>query len=201
MRFKTFFTEMAMQTGDDLAMVKQGDSNFVIFRPTIALKKLLESGDTEQIYQSNDLLGTISLNDNSKAMEVGSVWAQKGYGPLLYLLAMSANPEYGLMPSRIPSQVSEAAANVWKNFANGPGQTLVTAHDSGFQNHDEPFLNKKYTIKAPHPNYQNMLNKGHQFFKNDKFGEQLTHLQEYADYKLRSEMGKIYGGYRPGDYD
>lgn len=193
MRFKEFITEMAMQTGEGLALVQYGNGLLVVFKPNPEFKKATFNMDFEKMQETNAILGIIQLRDNTlyKSMEVNAVWAVKGYGPLMYMLAMSSAQDYGLMPSRMNGQISPEAQNVWKNFYDGQGKKFVNYRKTKANHHQEDFLNKRYKIKNPHPNYEQMIQKGKIFFNNNQ--NAYEHFIEFADYILKSKMNKIYG--------
>lgn len=61
------------------------------------------------------VITTSDINSSFKLQEVGRVAAEKGYGPMMYEIAMAyINPGY-LMPSR-DGDIRSGAWNVWKNF-------------------------------------------------------------------------------------
>jgi hypothetical protein len=61
------------------------------------------------------VITTSDINGSNKIQEVGRVAAEKGYGPLMYEMAMGyINPSF-LMPSR-DGDIRSEAWNVWKKF-------------------------------------------------------------------------------------
>ena len=200
MRFKQFmYSEMAMQTGTGLALIDE--ELMVLFSPTSTLKQAARMGDFDAMEQSGSVLGVVETRDNTlyQSDEIDQIWAERGYGPLLYLLTMTRAGDYGLTPSRIRNQVSPQAQNVWSQFASGKGKDFVTSsplvNDEGEQaaHHEEPHLNQKYVIKQAYPEYKKMLMRGKRFFAKDQYDEWKTHLLEFGDAKLRGEMNQIYG--------
>lgn len=72
----------------------------------------LYSKSEDKIY---GVITTSDLNGSNKIQEVGRVAAEKGYGPLMYEMAMGyINPGF-LMPSR-DGDIRSEAWNVWKKF-------------------------------------------------------------------------------------
>tara|TARA_Y100000034_G_scaffold113299_1_gene148168 strand:- start:661 stop:1548 length:888 start_codon:yes stop_codon:yes gene_type:complete len=187
-----FFTEMAMQTGQGLALVQNGQT-FILFKPDVRARRVFQRADWDEMVETNIIMGVIDVRDNTQygSMEVDSVWAQPGYGPLMYMIAMTSAGDYGMMPNRTP-KVTGAAKNVWQQFDQGAGQDLVTPHDVGADHHKEPYMNQKYTLNQPNPDIPQMLAKGERFFRGDRHGELRTNFIEFADGLLRSEMENLY---------
>tara|TARA_Y100001937_G_C7131160_1_gene337452 strand:+ start:619 stop:1209 length:591 start_codon:yes stop_codon:yes gene_type:complete len=153
------------------------------------MKKGLENYDADEINEA--VIGAVELryNESLQTYEINSIYADKGYGPLLYLIAMTKSPE-GLIPSRT-SQVSKSAKSVWEQFYSGKGQGSVTFEPIKAGRHQEDYMNQKYFIKNPID-----LNKAESvtkdILKNDKYGEKLSMLEEAIDGRLRQEMRDIY---------
>jgi hypothetical protein len=133
----------------------------------------------------------LRYNETYSSWEVDRIYAQKGYGPLLYLLAMQEFGNEGLMPSRVRSQVSPAAKKVWKEFYSGQGRNHVTFEDTESSSHDEDYLNKKYFIrkKIPTGRAKSLHDK---VIGRDQYGERLNLLIEGADHAIKGEMDRIY---------
>lgn len=194
-------TEMPMQSGRGLAAVQEGGL-VVIFKPTMRLKRAVASQNADLLWNRAhvDVVGILEIRDNSlyQSLEVERIWAQKGYGPLLYMIGMSTDPERGMMPTRVQQHISDPAKNVWQQFSQGKGQHLVTPQDavndegSPASHHPEPYLNQKYVINKPHPEFGNMIARGQQFFQDDKYGEKKTNFIEFADGYLKHQMDQIY---------
>jgi len=76
------------------------------------LNFILYSKSEDKIYGA---ITTSDIHDSNKLQEVGRVAAEKGYGPLIYEMAMAyINPGF-LMPSR-DGDIRGEAWNVWKKF-------------------------------------------------------------------------------------
>jgi len=151
------------------------------------------------------LLGVMDLgwSSQNKAYTVDQSWAKKGYGPIMYRLAMqyaqSDQPHVGLMPTPIRNQVSPEAENVWKNFYDGLGSTSVT-HKKSEQsrgkspNHDKEHLDRVYFSKEPIIGLEQALANSEKMFAKqvDPYGERRMTLVEAAAFHIRGEMDKIY---------
>lgn len=193
MTFKSYLCEMAMQTGEGLALLNENNAFLVLFKPDYRLKIALKKQDTDLIEQFEDhIVGAISIRDNTlyKSAEVDRVYAQQGYGPLLYILAMCANGH--LMSSRVYGQVSDDAKGVWQNFDKGVGKNLVNRQSLKVKHHDEDYLNKKYKLKQSYPMYEKLLKKGNAFFMFDTYGEMRNSLMELAEVVLHRKVNTLY---------
>jgi len=151
------------------------------------------------------LLGVMDLgwSSQNKAYTVDQSWAKKGYGPVMYRLAMQAahddQPHVGLMPTPIRNQVSPEAENIWKNFYDGLGSASVT-HKRSEQsrgkspNHDKEHLDRIYFSKEPIVGLEQAIANNDEIFTKqaDPYGEQKMTLVEAAAFHIRDEMGKIY---------
>ena len=137
------------------------------------------------------ITGVVRLdwNGKDKSFEIGEIWAKKGYGPAMYILALEQAGRRGLTPSRIKGQVSAEAQAVWQKFYNGPGQQYATNEPIDTV-HGKPFLDSIYhtTGKGVQKdkalrNHQRIFNK-----KRDPYDELLDKLLETAAMHLRGEM-------------
>ena len=196
-----FLTEMAMQSGRGLAAAQEGGM-VVVFKPTARIRSAVNSLNADALWDraSQDVMGIIETRDNLlyQSLEVERIWALPGYGPLMYMIGMSTQPDRGMMPTRVQQHISDPAKNIWQQFATGKGKDLVTPQNAPDeqgnlpQHHPEPYLNQKYVIKKPHPEFGNMIARGQQFFKDDPYGEKLTHFIEFADSYLKYQMDQVY---------
>lgn len=180
---------------DNLALFKSNNL-YMLFDPKIKLDPNLDNYDESFKY----ILGVIELrfNDKYNCFEVDSISAKQGYGPLMYLIGMTTAGDKGLIPSRINTQVTNDAKNVWKEFYNGKGTQFVNVLDlidgdnQIADQHNEEFLNKKYTIKKP-LSLNKLYGKTQMLLRNDQYGEKEYWLEELANDYLRQEMRGIYG--------
>lgn len=89
---------------EDTGLFVNDNGNWLFF--------ILYSKSEDKIYGT---ITTSDINGSLKLQTVGRVAAEKGYGPLMYEIAMAyINPGY-LMPSR-DGDIRSEAWNVWKKF-------------------------------------------------------------------------------------
>ena len=189
--------EMSSPSG--LALYKaEGSKLFILYNPK-TITKALKDYDTDEAEKS--IYGVIELRYNSSydTYEVERVTANKGFGPIMYLVALQFAGSKGLTPTRIKNQVSDAAKNIWKQFYDGVGAgyvknlDLINAED-GTQNtsHNEEYLNKKYILNKTYSDYNKMLNTNNKFLQNDKYGEMGDVIHDAGDVVLTRKMREIY---------
>lgn len=112
-------------------------------------KKMLDLEDLEKA-----IYGTIQVLEKDNFWMVGSVGANKGYGPLMYDLAMSKiYPEF-LVPDR--GSIKPGAQKVWEFINNNRKNEFVivaikklTSDKRNFGIHKNQILNQGYAIKTP----------------------------------------------------
>lgn len=96
---------------------QQGWETYVLYVPS-EVERMLTSGDIESDAIARAIMGFITVkpheNECWNAGEVKLSAAQKGYGPLMYQLAMN-DFAGGLFPDR--GSTSSAARNVWQKYA------------------------------------------------------------------------------------
>jgi hypothetical protein len=122
-----------------------------------------------------------------KAFKVEEIWAEKGYGPTLYRIAIQHAGRNGLMPSTIKGQVSPAAENVWKEFYDGKGSDFVDTKKSADDNHGVEHLDSIYYSNGPQINTSKAEQNHSKIFNKakDPYEEKLTTLLESADSVLQ----------------
>lgn len=141
------------------------------------------SGDFEKALNTHDpekiepyLLGAISWHDRRAMATMSAVWAQPGWGPVLYEIVMS---EINLHPHL--QKVTPEAQRIWNRFGERDDVEVVTVG-----NHYQ-----SYRLKNPIDTEQNerILNSvvGH-----DPYGERRSMLHEVSDLFLSSQMKGIY---------
>lgn len=95
-------------------------------------------------FSSDKNVGVIILDEKDSGYEVGGVFADKGYGPLMYRVAMSrVYPSY-VFPDRV--EVSEQASSVWKKFYQNPSIEHIPIKDNEF--HRDEHLNQMYRMRG-----------------------------------------------------
>ena len=100
----------------------------------------------------------------------------------------------GLMPTRVSSQITPAAKNIWQKFLTNKDVVSVPLEDTTA--HKEEFLNRKYLLKKKF-NTINLEKNNEIILRNDKFGEKRTLIVEGADKLLRNKMVEIYETIKP----
>ena len=188
-----------MSNPNGLALYKpEGVNTFILYNPK-TIYKGLKDYDSDEVEKS--IYGVIELRFNSSydTYEVERVVANKGYGPIMYLIALQFAGPKGLTPTRIKNQVSDQAKNVWKQFFDGIGSShtkpldLINPEDNTTNNsHNEEYLNKKYVLNKTFSQYNKMLNASKTFLKNDRYNEMSNMITDTGDTILTRKMREIY---------
>jgi len=174
---------------NNLGLVIDNDM-YYLYDPRIV--DVIDNQDWEEM--EDYILGGMATryNEENDAMEIVSIAAKKGYGPLLYLIGMSAAGNKGLIPSRHKNEVTPEAKNVWKEFFQGQGKPYIAQTiDLKDQIHPEPYLNKKYITSQPIDTYK-MYQNHQNVISNDPYGEREHSILELGDAFLTKEINKIY---------
>jgi len=135
-KFGTMVKEDMAQIGDiskDLVLVtgkRDGSDTFMILYN----------------YETQRIQGIIGFQDAGGDNHVSVVAAEKGYGPLMYELAMMYSSPKGLMPTR-NGDVKDSAKNVWIKFFNRDDIEKRTI-DLGSGGYGEPFSDFFYDEKG-----------------------------------------------------
>ena len=119
---------------------------------------------------------------------VEEIWAEKGYGPILYRLAIEQAGEIGITPSVIKKQVSKSASRVWKEFYDGKGSAYVRREPLGKKVHNVEWLDSVYYPDGGPVDRADGVRAHMDIFKDDRYGELETNLIETADALLREKM-------------
>jgi len=164
--------------------------SLVILYDYEAMKKAIQTSNLDSFKLA--IVGAIETRDNIKfgAYEVSSVWARKGYGPILYLLAVDFADIHGLIPNQNPSHLSSSAKKIWKMFYEHPDKVLVEPLKQKTLN-TEPYLKIKLLKKIKIGKDVAIANHL-KLVKNDKYGEILNSIVETADSILNSQMTSLY---------
>jgi len=198
MRFKKFLEDYLEEDAVmDISSIglfdSENDDMLALYNPQIA-QEGLKDYDGEKITSS--IFGVLTYRDSKdirKAIEVHKVSATKGYGPILYLLAMqkAKQRKRGLIPYHTPDLVSVEAKNVWKNFFEGKGKELVIKRKVEKDLHQEEYLNYMYSNKE-NKDLSSSLNLTTQLLKDDPYKEKKDLLVEaFAGY-VENAMRKLY---------
>jgi GNAT superfamily N-acetyltransferase len=125
---------------------------------------------------------------------IEQIWAEKGYGPILYRLAIEQAGETGITPSIIKNQVSKSASRVWKEFYDGKGFSYVRHEPLDKKVHDVEWLDSVYYSAGESDSSADGVRTHEKIFEDDPYDELETNLVETADALLREKMKKA--GYR-----
>lgn len=120
-------------------------------------------------------------------MYMDAVWAQKGFGPIAYKVAM--NMQGTMAPNWMESQLSRSAQKVWKEFFDGKGSKDVNKELVGVD--PKNYRHYWYSLKRPLSLNKNIKN-DERFIGKDPYGEKRGMLDELAEGILRSSMRSIY---------
>lgn len=159
---------------------------------TEEVKTSLENYDMGMFEENVVAASEYRINSKFDCLEIQTIHALKGYGPLLYLTLMEGSRGKGLCPTTIKGEVTEEAQAVWNKFLNPPegkkqlGKSLGKIHD----NHDNEALNHKYInvvdidIKTPMANHKKVIG-------DDKYGEKTTVILEGLDSFIKTKLHSI----------
>ena len=139
------------------------------------------------------ILGAIRLGVRSGTMLVEEVWAQRGYGPLLYRLALERSGHHGLAPSRIKGEVSDAASKVWKEFYDGKGSGYAEHKPASDKIHGVEWLDSIYYSSGSPVDKDRSLALNNKIFNKikDPYEERHDKFLEIVNTKLRTEMAAV----------
>ena len=169
------------------------DKTAVMYSPVDAVMEALNAYDMEAVEPY--IVGVIVLRHNSSnsAMEVDSVWAQKGFGPHLYMWALAYSGKLGLIANRISTKVSDAARTMWRSMYDGKNKDLVTKEPIGDSHHKHAELNYKYKLRRK-PRWLSVARrKNAEIVGHDPYDERKTILMEAGDSLLHGKMMDMYG--------
>lgn len=160
--------------GPDIQLIMY-DPKAILDRAMLAIKD--DTFDESMFMDGMELAvrGLVIIREPSDpcngAYEVANSVASKGFGPLMYDIAMSVAPNNTIMSDR--NKVSGAATNVWKHYYDNRGdvekkqldnvedpQTKDPNDDCQVHGDDKrPFLNFSYTSSGvnPHPMINNHM--------------------------------------------
>ena len=137
------------------------------------------------------IVGAARLGWRDGHFVVEEIFANKGFGPALYKLALEQAREYGLSPSLIKGQVSDQASSVWKQFYDGLGKDDVEHKPLEDKVHGKEHLDSLYFLKPGREIDSKQAVKNHNKIFNerkDPYEEKITHLMEAADSILRDKV-------------
>jgi hypothetical protein len=172
-----------MKTLENNALYISDDHRLVyLYKPDEELRQALEEYDTEDV--SDKILFVFGIKEENY---MDAIWAQKGYGPIAYMLAMELQGE--MAPYYMKSKVTPAAEKVWKEFFNGKGAKYVNKQLVGSD--PKNFRNYFYSLKKHLP-YKKNVKIDKEFINPDPYGEKRELLNEVAESILENSMNSIY---------
>ena len=189
--FKHFLEEAAIEDISNLGVYD--DNNFVILyeaNPVRAFIRRAVYEDPDKYDISKYIVGAVRLGWRDGNYTVEEIFANKGYGPVLYRLALERAGRHGLSPSKIKGEVSDAAQNVWKEFHSGKGMKNASFTPYEKPIHDIVYLDGVYHTKGPKVNREEAENVHNKIFSKarDPYDELITHLVEEAAFLLRDKV-------------
>jgi hypothetical protein len=126
---------------ETLALYKSFVSDGVIFIVLYDCTKPFDINCIRGIVEVKvDLVGTQRIHSSDKVI------AAKGYGPLMYLIAIDNSGVNGLT-SDLTGKTSQAAERVWKEFYDGKGSKLVDSMPFVHPTRDEAWFNVRHTSR------------------------------------------------------
>ena len=192
--WRKYLTEEAIE---DLS--KSGlylDNNFIViydYEPMSADIKRSVDEDPDEYDIKKYIKGIARLGYREKRFTVEEIWAEQGYGPTLYRIAIEQSGESGLSPSIIRGQVSDEASKVWENFYDGKGKEFVRHEPIENKIHNKPWLDSIYYATDKRVDKEKAIQNHQKIFSKEKdpYEELQTHLIESAAFKLTAEMEKL----------
>lgn len=175
----------AIKLGNSLCLLIEQDI-FMIYDKSI--KQSLDDYDLDEslIYG----VANLSPNTKLKCIEVKAIYAEKGYGPTLLLMAAAYSAKKGLVLDTTVGKVTDEAKAVWKEFIDGKGSSYVT-HEDVEGDHKEDYLNTKIFSNTK-VKINSYIKNSDNVIGNDPYGERKTMLLESGDYMLLNKMNAIY---------
>jgi GNAT superfamily N-acetyltransferase len=138
------------------------------------------------------IVGVVRMGFREGHLTVEEIWAEKGYGPVLYRLAIEQSGRIGITPSRLRGEVSDSASRVWKEFYDGKGFVYVRHEPLDKKVHDVEWLDSAYYSDGERVNKAEGVRTHEKIFEDDPYDELETNLVETADALLREKIGEIY---------
>lgn len=176
--------EAAHTLTDDLGLLNVGGF-FSVWRLDSQFKEALEELDFDKL--EDCVVGAMAWGEymHGSELTVKSVWAQKGYGPLLYEILMTIAGDDGVMPHQ--TKVSGSAQKVWQRFMQREDvkKVPIDQHPSSFQDY-------KYYLQSQPLNLKAAERRLKRFMQPDPYEEKHTALLEVSDLFLSRTMNQIY---------
>ena len=146
------------------------------------LTEAIENYDVSEV--DSKILFVFGIKED---MYMDAVWAQKGYGPIAYKVAMQIAGR--LAPNWMESQVTPSAQRIWKEFYNGKGSKDVNKELTGVS--EDNYRHYQYSLKKK-MNLNKNIKLDENFIGKDPYAERRGMMDEIAEGILRSSMRSIY---------
>lgn len=216
--FEMIFSEAAVSPSEaimqtDAGLIKfdyhYGNFKLVMFSGKILEKKLKQKGVGKFKFEDvrDSIMATIGLDTYAPGLDrVGNVAAEKGYGPLIYDLALSLEKNW-LCPDTRPRPMAQI---VWKYYyENRPDVDKILIEDiTQHKNHrqlnpDSPWLWYGYKIKKPVDGIDELFENGNKIKRLIKSGiSQWSNTDQSAEENSSEYFKKRYKETKPRDeYD
>ena len=137
------------------------------------------------------IVGVVRMGFREGHLTIEEIWAEKGYGPVLYRLAIEQSGRIGITPSRLRGEVSDSASKVWKEFYDGKGIAYVRHEPLDKKAHDVEWLDSAYYSDGERVDKAAGVEAHEKIFEDDPYDELETSLIETADALLREKMEEI----------
>lgn len=186
-----FLDEAAIMDTSNLAIHQTEGGMIILYLPKAKMQSALMKSDYDIVEQFIIGASEYRINNKYEAWEIETIFAKKGYGPLLYRIVMQLSDDMGIIPNQTGA-VSSAAKKVWQNFYNGAGAQYVDKEPLAKDKYEENYLNVALMTKES-LDLSGPIAKDKQMFARDKYGEMATVLEEVADFMIRNKMSDIYG--------
>ena len=191
--WRKFLNEEAKEISD-LALYL-ADSFIILYDYAGMLANIRKSvyEDPDEYDIEKYIIGVVRLGFREGHLTIEEIWSKKGYGPVLYRLAIEQAGRTGITPSRLKGEISDAASYVWKQFYDGKGMDYVRHEPLENKVHDIEWLDSAYYSEGEPVNKTKALARHDKIFSKgrDPYEEKLTHLLETADALLREKMEEI----------
>lgn len=193
MRYSEVSEAMVWST-PELAAMLPDDHTIILYSANAETREAMNNWEYEKLREA--INGIINIQEVTRDYNhVTRVVAKKGFGPLLYYMAMA---KWGwLAPYFREEEVTLPAKAVWKKFSE---HATIKKIDTANPIHKEDYLNKAYMIDNTTKNktlniLNNALQMGETFLESasiDK-AEAFNLIWEIADAVGREGMQSVYG--------
>jgi hypothetical protein len=199
MSFKRFIQKQELDeaaildTSDLCIYFSKGEGLVGLYKNTEEFQRGMEENLGEEIAKS--IIGgtEYKINDDEDCVEIDTMRAEKGYGPLLYIILMIGSRGKGLCPTTKSEYISDEAKVVWKKFYDGPGSKLVKKERLSEDYHKEEYLNYKYDYVGDKKiDIKRGIENSKKAIGEDPYDEKDTLIIEAIDKYIKDKMHELY---------